>query len=94
MGTEGYISKNTPRQERISLSEMSVVESNKLQSELACFVYDEEHQGEDVENVSEGMKMLWWIQNGYARAYGDLEEVELGDLERLAEKIRGKVAYR
>lgn len=93
MGIEGNISRNTPQQEKFSLSEMPLVESNRLQTELACYVYDQDHEGEDIENVSEGSKMLDWIQKGYAKVFGDLEEFEFDDIESLADKIREGVTF-
>lgn len=87
MGFEKNISNETPRAEMVSLVEMPLDERNKLQAELASIAYEREHEGEDVSTVSEGSKMLWWIQSGYARAYGDLEEVDLSDMKKLADQI-------
>ncbi|MEY2665038.1 MAG: hypothetical protein RLZZ480_143 [Candidatus Parcubacteria bacterium] len=68
MQAEGNFSQEATRHERVSFSEMSLLESNKLQSKLAEEAYGFFHQGADVPG---GSKMLWWIKEGYAQKFGD-----------------------
>jgi hypothetical protein len=87
MSSERMTSGEVPRREIVNLSEWTLGERNTLQAELACYAYDSTHKNEDVAAVKDGTKMLWWIQKGFAKVYGDLDEIDVGDKKSLAEQI-------
>ena len=89
MGFEGKISPESSRHARVLRTELPLDEFNKIQMKLSEIAYDKYHPDEKEE--SGGRKMLWWIQHGYAQAYGDLEFIDVDDLDATLDEVEAAI---